>query len=118
MEPKIKNYIKQYDGDYQVIYFFDVDSSDLKYDQQQLNIDIIEYCNKQNSDVVWFNKTIEDVLIGDIVTKNKTKIANEFYIKNKIYSVKEEILNAKKFDLITNKKSNVKFVLDKYLEKK
>lgn len=90
IESKIKYYTNQYDGDYQVIYFFDIDSSDLKYDQQQLNKDIIDYCKIKKSEVVWYNKTVENVLIGQVVIKNKTKIASDFYKKNKIYFIDEK----------------------------
>lgn len=118
VEPKIKNYINQYDGQHKVIYFFDIDSTDLKYDQKELNNKIREYCKSQEYEVVWFNKTVEDVLLGDVITKEKTKIATDFFLNNKIINVDKNKLNIIKFEVITNKKSNVLFILDKYLIKK
>lgn len=118
VEAKIKKLTNQYIGSSKVIYFFDVDSTDLKFDQKKLNSDIIEYCKTKNYEVVWYNKTVEDVLIGEVVTKDKTKTANIFFNTNKINTINEEFLNINKFELITNKKSNVKYILDKYLIKK
>lgn len=118
VESKIRELIKQYDGNYKVIYFFDIDNTNLKYDQKELNNDINEYCKSKNYEVIWYNKTIEDVLIGEVVTKDKTKIANKFFSTNQINSINEEFLNVNKFELITSKKSNVKYILDKYLVKK
>lgn len=118
VESKIRELIKQYDGIHKVIYFFDIDNTNLKYDQKELNNDINEYCKSRNYEVVWYNKTIEDVLIGEVVTKDKTKIANKFFSTNRINSINEEFLNVSEFELITSKKSNVKYILDKYLIKK
>lgn len=118
VESKIRELIKQYDGVHKVIYFFDIDNTNLNYDQKELNNDINEYCKSKNYEVVWYNKTIEDVLIGEVITKDKTKIANKFFSTNRINSINEEMLNVSKFELITSKKSNVKYILDKYLIKK
>ena len=62
--------------------------------------------------------TVEDVLLGEIVKKNKTEMAYKFFDENKINTIDEELLSINKFDLITIGKSNVKYVLDKYLIKK
>ena len=118
VESKIREWINKYEENYHVIYFFDVDNTELKCDQHKLNKEISDYCSQKNYDIVWYNKTVEDVLLGDVIVKNKTKIANNFFITNKINSIKEENLNIKQFDLITYKKSNVKYILDKYLIKK
>lgn len=118
VESKIRELIKQYDGVHKVIYFFDIDNTNLNYDQEELNNNINEYCKSRNYEVVWYNKTIEDVLIGKVITKEKTKIANKFFSSNRINSINEELLNVSKFELITSKKSNVKYILDKYLIKK
>lgn len=118
IDTKIKNYINQYDGLSQVIYFFDVDSTNIKYDQRKLNNDIIKYCESKKYEIVWYNKTVEDVLIGNVITKNKTKIANDFFLKNYIMQVDERKLNIKEFELMKHQESNVKYILDKYLVKK
>lgn len=73
---------------------------------------------RKKYEVIWYNKTIEHVLIGNIISKDKTKIANRFFSTNQINTINEESLSVKKFKLITIKKSNVKYVLDKYLIKK
>ena len=118
VDNKINHLVSQYDGRCEVIYFIDVDNTDLKFDQQQLNRDIINYCEKKNYEIVWYNRTVEDVLLGEIVKKNKTEMAYKFFDENKINTIDEELLSINKFDLITIGKSNVKYVLDKYLIKK
>lgn len=118
VESKIINLIKQYDGQNKVIYFFDIDNTNLKYDQTKLNNEIIKYCKEKDYEVVWYNKTVEHVLIGDLITKDKTKIANNFFITNQINKIDEKSLSINKFEQITYKKSNVKYILDKYLIKK
>lgn len=115
---KINYLINQYDGRSKVIYFLDVDNTNLKIDQKNLNEDIIKYCDSKNYETVWYNKTVEDVLIGEVVRKNKTEIAYKFFNENKINTINEESLSINKFTLITKGKSNVKYVLDKYLIKK
>lgn len=115
IEKNIKNFTKQYLGDNKTIYFCDIDSEDLEFNQQQLNKEIIEYCNSNGFEIVWFNKTIEDVLIGNTIAKNKSKIAEDYYIKNKIKDVNINNLNIETFNKITQHKSNVLSVLDKYL---
>ena len=90
----------------------------LKYDQYQLNIDINDYCNQKGYEVVWFNKTVEDVLLGEVISDNKTKISKKFFKENKIANVSESNLNAILLTQIISKKSNALNILDKYLPRK
>ena len=113
---KIAYYQNQYASENHVIYFCDYDKPELNFDQRMLNNDIIQFCNNNNYDLVWFNRTIEDVLIGKIITDNKTKIALNFYKDDKIYNVDENKLYSK--DLPLSHKSNVLTILDVYLPKK
>ena len=114
---KIKLLIKQYSGKTKVIYFFDVDYQDLKYDQTQLNININNYCINNKYEAVWFNRTIEEVLIGKIIIKDKTKIAKDFFYNDRINNLDKNSLIIDKYELITIKKSNILNILDKYLKR-
>ena len=117
-EKQIREKIKGYAENSKVIYFFDVDSPDIKSDQQQLNNDIINHCKSTNREVVWFKRTIEEVMLGQVITKNKNKEAYSFLKRNLIDRVDAKKLYISEFDLLTDGKSNVLFVLDKYLIKK
>lgn len=118
IENKISHLVNQYSGRSQVIYFFDIDNTELKFDQQQLNREIIEYCNTKKYEIVWYNKTVEDVLIGNVIEKDKTKTAFDFFYKDKIKTINEDNLSINSYEFIPLKKSNVKHILDKYLVKK
>lgn len=118
IENKIRNFVKQYDGKSQVIYFCDIDSSDLNFNQKQMNEEINNYCKEKEYEIIWYNRTVEEVLIGNIVENNKTQIARNYFIKNEIQNIDINKLSVKSFDLVTRKKSNVLYILDKYLVKK
>lgn len=113
-EKKIQTLKRKYDGETKVVFIFDVDIPDSHIDQRELNRKIIPYCEKNNYDMIWYNRTVEHVLTGDFVKDNlKTKIANDFYKKNKIKDVDIKVLSCP--DSFTQiGKSNVLCILDKY----
>lgn len=116
IEAKIKNIRNQYQGNSVVVYFCDVDKPELRIDQKQLNNKIINYCKNKNYKLVWFNKTIEDVLIDKLINNDKTNIAYNFYIKDLINNVPLNRLNCG--EKPTVKQSNILTILDEYLIKK
>lgn len=118
VQKNIKKLCNEYQGIHKVIYFFDVDSTSINYDQKQLNEEIVEYCNQNSYEIIWFKKTIEHVLINEVITRNKTKIAEDFYKKNKIIQINFKDLKCKNYNELKEKQSNVLDVLDKYLIKK
>lgn len=81
-----------------------------------MNNKIINYCKNKNYKLVWFNKTIEDVLIDKLINNDKTNIAYNFYIKDLINNVPLNRLNCG--EKPTVKQSNILTILDEYLIKK
>lgn len=114
----IITYMNRYQGQTKVVYFLDVDCNNINNNYQEFNAKIIKYCEENEYEIVWFNKTIEEVLIGNIITRNKTEKAKDFFLKNKISQIEISKLNISNYKQLKNKESNVLTILDKYLEKK
>lgn len=114
-ENKIKALIKSYQGKSKVIMFIDVDSTSLNYDQIKLNEEIINYCDKNNYELVWFKRTIEEVFWGKKIPQNMKRVkADEFLRSNKILEINLNSLNKVSYNSLKNGESNLKFILDKY----
>ena len=95
IKSKIENIKKQYSVDTDesnVIYFLDEDNPELNCDQKILNEEIKQYCSEYKYEIVWFNKTIEDVLLGKVITKDKTNEAKKFFENELIYKVDKKQL--------------------------
>jgi len=97
-----------------VIYCMDVDNNNKEDITRNTSINV--YCEKNNYDVVWFNKNIEEVFLDmKINDKDKSKKAKDFVTKNRIYGIKVNKFNDKK---INRYRSNLLCVFDIYLERK
>lgn len=99
----------------EVVVFADVDSGFLN--DFKLNKKIEKHCKENNYNLVWFNRNIEEVVLGRIVNeKDKVKIAENFTISRleKNAMAKMNVVNP--FALY--KTSNLFPVLDKILPKK
>jgi hypothetical protein len=100
-------------GETHVIYCFDTDKYDSIPAEKIMFQCEKEYCEEHGYEFVWFCQTIEDVFLGNIVSKSeKTDSAKRFKIRGGIKDVKIDNLTA---DTIARKKSNLITVLDKYL---
>lgn len=96
-----------------VVYCLDVDNS-LK--DEINNADVINYCEENNYELVWFNKDVEDVFLGkQISDSKKTKEAANFAKQNKIQQLNIKLLNCHN-PLTKHHYSNLKIVFDKYLK--
>lgn len=119
---KIKSSIKETTNNYAhmrpnektyVVYCLDVDHS-LKDEID--NTDVIQYCKDNNYELVWFNKDVEDVFLGEQISDSKkTKEAANFAKQNKIQQLDIKVLNCPN-PLIKHHYSNLKIVFDKYLK--
>ena len=114
---KINKYKNYYQGQTQIIYLIDVDNKNIKYDQAQMNIEITNYCARYKYELIWFNRTIEEVLTGNIVENNKTKIALGYFISDKVCDIEKNNLYISDINRINIKQSNNLYILDKYLPK-
>ena len=98
-----------------VIYCLDTDKFDSNPEDNIKNNKIIEYCNKNNYDIVWFCRDIEEVIWGKSVSENEKQQFAQKFIKNKYYNNISEIkLNKPPFQ---RQKSNFLKVFDKYLNR-
>lgn len=96
-----------------VIYVVDADDYLIKYEDQNRLIEIQEYCKEKGYYLVWFCRTIEEVLIGFKVEDNKKlKYAMKFAREANEATIKENDLKCNK---ICNKKSNFLEVLEEII---
>ena len=97
-----------------VVYVVDVDDYFTKYEDQQRLIEIQNYCDENGYYLVWFCKTIEEVLIGFKVDDNKKlKYAMKFAREANESTIKENDLKCNK---ICSKKSNFLEVLQEIIK--
>ena len=113
---EIKNAIKKYPGETSVIYFIDVDDYDVSAETHTLYDNIKSYCESNGYEFVFFTKDVEDVYLGQSVTKDeKVKKAEEFTRKKLIEGDNEANLRS---EIHRPHSSNILNVLDLFWTKK
>ena len=96
-----------------VIYCFDTDDFDTKPEDLQFLNDAKKFCEKQNSEIVWFCRTVEEVYLGQKISdKLKTHQAADFSAKHLIERIDKQKLYADSFQ---KGRSNLCLVLEKVL---
>lgn len=115
-EKDVLNHISSYPGKSYVHYVFDIDRG-LRKDKS-LNAEIERYVNAKRycdtivPDIIWFNKNIEQVILGHSVSDNKKVIAAiEFNAKGKVNLDKRSMNLLSNLDLNTEGSSNFLSVL-------
>ena len=99
-----------------VVYLFDTDSIDIDVKHQNLNEEIIKYCNSNNFEFVWFYRDIEEVFLHHSVPNNsKTKEAAKFSNTSNIGKATIDSLSSNE---LIRYRSNFMLVFNKYLDKK
>lgn len=105
-----------YPGETVVIYFIDVDDYDVNHETHKLFDEIVNYCDLNKYEFVYFMSDVEDVFLGIQVSDDeKVKKAEEFARKKTIESVSEKNLRT---DIRRKHCSNILNVLDKYWKRK
>lgn len=115
---KIKEYTKTNPNNpkFKVIYFIDWDNPRFNNSQFNLNNQIVEYINKMNYELVYFNKNIENVFLQkDVESNKKLKEATRFVSKKLISEFDNS--KCKIAQVVILNSSNIDFILSKYLEK-
>lgn len=119
--PDVKRQVKQYCQDYKigatvVLYCIDLDNYETDAEQVSLNKGVTEFAQRNNHEIIWFCRDIEEVYLGRRVDKSeKTKLALEFARKGNIQFVEADKLEHGKESKGT---SNILVVLDKYLKRR
>lgn len=93
-----------------------IDTDDIFVDSKHINLndEIEQYCNKNNYELVWFCRNIEEVFLHRIVIdKNKVLEAKRF---GAISEISPSVINSLKANIKSKTKSNFKCIFDKYLE--
>ncbi len=113
---EIKLALKQKFDEKHVVYCIDIDQFEQSAEANKLNSDITQYCKQNGYKLVWFCKTIEDVILHEIVPdKEKVKRATKF--KN-AEEIEQDILNSLSASSILKQKSNILCVFDNILPRK
>lgn len=114
---KIQEKISQFSPrESRVIYCFDCDDYDSKYEDQKFLGDAKQYCKDKGYDYVWFCKDIEHVYIGERVPdKKKKSVSAGFSVNKRIRNVDTRTLCVDNYRI---KSSNIMKVLDTHLNRK
>lgn len=122
--PKILKKIEKFKRDYQVtgsgksyvIYVFDKDSNTVNYRDSRFEQDVKDYCKEQNCELIWFARTIEDVMWGSKVSdKEKIQKSLQFIRRHQIEKVNKSNLEAHS-NVNASHKSNIMCVLNKFIQ--
>lgn len=103
-------------GETKVIYCVDTDQFEKNIEQEKEFTSIIQYCEKNNYDLIWFCHDVEEVFWGKRISDSqKVQEAKIFRLRKKIEEIPCEKLscNAKQAGV-----SNIMNILDKYLARK
>ena len=100
-----------------VIYILDIDSTAKAFKQGSFFYNVIEFCNSNGFELVWYCKNAENVFLGQEADKieNKTEAAISFVRNDNIRKIKK--INLSKID-IEYKCSNILNIIGKYLKQK
>lgn len=117
---EIKTNIKEYqltnNGQSFVLYVSDKDRNTADYRDNQYVKNITEFCKENGYELIWFVKTIEDVIWGSKVKNaDKVKKSIQFIKTNQIKNVHEKNLSALQ-NVNSRPKSNVLTVLNHYAQ--
>jgi len=120
--PKVLKKIDKFKRDYQVtgsgksnvIYVFDKDLNAQDHRDTQFEIDVKKYCKEQKHQLIWFVKTVEDVMWGSKVSnKEKKQKALQFISRHQIEKVNKTNLKALS-NVNAPHKSNILSVLNQF----
>ena len=101
-------------GNTHVVYCIDIDRQDIDATHKKDLENIERYCAKNNYELVWFSRDIEDVYWGEQSRKDeKVKMAKQFRSSKHIENVAEKNL---RYSTISRHKSNILIVLDKVMK--
>jgi hypothetical protein len=99
-----------------VIYVFDKDLNAQDHRDNQFEMTVKKYCKENNHQLIWFVRTIEDVMWGSKVSnKEKKRKALQFISRHQIEKVNKTNLTALS-NVNASHKSNILTVLDNFLE--
>ena len=113
-ETEIKKWQRKYNSTSKVFMCIDLDNDIKNRNNSILNKSIINYCDKNRYEFIWFNEDIEQVFWGKSVSDSQKKDeSKKFYASNNITNIK--IDNLRKNTFASRKTSNIIAVLDRNL---
>ena len=115
---QIKEKTKAYKRNGKTIIFYCIDTDDLfiNPDRKREFETIKEYCLREDTELIWFCRDIEEVFWGErIAASDKVTYASRFKTQNRIAEIDKDKLCANR---VTTKTSCILSVLKKYLDKK
>jgi|SRR5690554_3965990 len=116
---KLKKDYKVYaEGESKVIYCFDKDLNYVDHRDNEFVNNVQRYCHTNGYDIVWFIRTIEEVMLGSkVAQKDKAKSALNFIRNNKVYNLNFENISCDN-NVNAKRKSNILTILSQYLSRK
>lgn len=101
-----------FEGTSIVIYCYDTDDIFNRREDVEYEKKIVEYCNRNNYELVWFCRTIEEVFIGNTINEDKEKVMKRYIRNNEISSFIFDDCNTKH-----KRRTNLLAVVDKYCKR-
>lgn len=119
---RIKTLIKDYeayaDGESKVIYCFDKDLNYVDHRDSEFVNNVKRYCHNNGYDIVWFIRTIEEVMLGSkVAQKDKAKSVLNFIRNNQVNNLNFTNISCDN-NVNAKRKSNILTVVNKYLPRK
>lgn len=103
-------------GKSHVIYCFDTDDFSVS-PEHQVNDEKIKKNLVHNSDIVWFNRDIEEVFINSRLENSEKKSKSINFLANGLIKLVSYQLFTYEDDFVGKRRSNLGVVISKYLEK-
>lgn len=103
-------------GKSHVIYCFDTDDFSVS-PEHQVNDEKIKKDLVHNSDIVWFNRDIEEVFINSRLENSEKKSKSINFLANGLIKLVSYQLFTYEDDFVGKRRSNLGVVISKYLEK-
>lgn len=103
-------------GKFHVIYCFDTDDFSVS-PEHQVNDEKIKKDLVHNSDIVWFNRDIEEVFINSRLENSEKKSKSINFLANGLIKLVSYQLFTYEDDFVGKRRSNLGVVISKYLEK-
>ena len=112
---EIKNYksiFKPDNFEIYVVYIYDTDDHNRDRDCIRINNDIKTYCDSKKYFYIWFHTTIEEVLLGEFITRSKVQESKKYLENVARGKTKIDVRNLKNLEYHTKSGSNFCLIIE------
>lgn len=95
-----------------VVYIYDTDDHNRDRDCIKINNDIKTYCDSKKYFHIWFHTTIEEVLLGEFITRSKVQESKKYLENVARGKTKIDVRNLKNLEYHTKSGSNFCLIIE------